>query len=144
TGDKAKWTLQNLQENQQYEVFATWMPGPSRTTAAKYVVKNRAIGSPDESKTITVDQRYTPGEVKQDNLFWRSLGFFTPDDTGKIVVELTGAWNNGYPAETVAQSMMLVKSWTFDQTPLGGFSQLVYEDSVAAGGDKRFVLKDKF
>ncbi len=144
TGDKAKWTLDNLHEDQQYEVFATWVPGINRTTAAKYLVKNRAVGSPDETKTITVDQRYTPGEVTSDNLKWRSLGFFTPDEDGKIIVELTGAWNNGHPAETVAQSIMVVKSWTFGQTPLGSFSALAYQDGPSSGDPKQFVLSDKF
>jgi YD repeat-containing protein len=91
-----------------------------------------------------VDQRYTPGEVKQEGLFWRSLGFFTPDEDGKIIVELTGAWNNGQPAETVAQSIMMVKNWTFGQRPVGSFSALAYRDGPASGDPKEFVLSDEF
>ena len=139
SSDNATWTINNLKEDQQYQVFATWVPGPSRSQSAHYKVKDQAVGSPDHDKTITVDQRYTPGEVTDGGLKWRSLGYFTPDANGKIIVELSGTGG-----EIVAQSVMVVKTWTFDKTPLGSFSALTYEDGATSNDPKHFVLKDKF
>ena len=75
----ATWTLSQLQAGKVYELFATWLPGYDRDPTAQYVISGaRAMGRPaaGEALTVTVDQRYVPGETAISGSHWRSLGFY--------------------------------------------------------------------
>ena len=139
--DIAKWTFTNFEAGKPVQLFVNWVPGVDRASNAAYVVKGALpFGSGvDDSqsieKTIVVDQRFTPGELEYNDLSWRSLGFFVPDETAtEIVIELhTVAPDNDLPIVdadglVVDGSAMLVDTWTTGSPPDGSFTELKQQE----------------
>jgi RHS repeat-associated protein len=124
----AEWTFEDLVEGAVYQIFATWTAGPDRNTSATYeldgAVGYRDLGfdpEVDSAPKVSVDQRYTPGELSYQNHLWKSLGYFTlaeDDDPTTLIVRLSGGGG-----VTIADGIMLVRDFAF-QTPDGSFSEL--------------------
>ena len=139
SGDWATWSLANLQPGKVYELFATWTPGPDRATDAQYVVNGATPMDPSAgaATTITVDQRYVPGETSlavagATGVTWRSLGFYVAGSNGTITVKLT----SGDDGVTVADAVAAVDDWQLT-TPAGSFNTLQTKN-------EGFVLRDKY
>jgi RHS repeat-associated protein len=130
-GDRAIYKFNGLDEDKLYEVFATWAPADSRSQAANYAISGKPAGkkAKDSTSSVVVDQRYTPGEAMIAGQVWRSLGFFKPNSSGRIVVTLTGA------GELVADDMMVVSNWNYE-APTGTFSKLETSDGEWTLADK--------
>ncbi len=135
---------EDLDPTKRYQVFTTWVPDVSRASNAAYTVSGAYdIGSNETSKTILVDQRYIPGELLHETVYWRSLGFYVPSVDGSsnvedLVVQLSSrgpgrgsaAFANG---EIVADAVMLVEDWTYSGPAAGTLKEI--ETTEPDGGD---------
>jgi len=122
--DSIRWDFGGLSNHKSYQVFTTWTAAGSRASEVPYTIEGREVGTGTSSKTILVNQRYTPGELELDGTDWRSLGYFVPTNGSLSVRLATALGSAGFvDGEVVADAVMLVGSWKYD-TPDGSFNQL--------------------
>jgi RHS repeat-associated protein len=150
-GATASWTLANLQPGKDYELYATWVPGPDRSSNATYSVSGATLMGQASMDTppITIDQRYEPGtslsvDGDDNGATWRSLGFYVAGSSGTITISLT----SGSGGVTIADAVAAVDDWQFS-TPLGSYNTLLAKTcpdpaSGNAASLENFALRDKY
>ena len=136
--DQAQWSFDGLQSNRLYQVLVTWTPSAERTSNARYFVEGTPVDSTASGRELTLDQRFTPGDVYFANKRWRSLGFYLTNDATSNSIKLNlSASGNG---ETVAGEAIIVDSWSFS-TPQGSVTQL---STLQPGADSRYLPRTNF
>ncbi len=136
----ATWTFNTLpgdppeplQPGRQYQLFATWVPGADRASDVPYTITGATpVRKASGPTVVSVDQRFTPGEIVYDGTHWRSLGYYTLDSgSTQIVVEIdtTGVDTTG-STKVVADAVMLVDDWTHTK-PDDAFTELDYDSQT--------------
>ncbi len=130
------WRFTDLEPLRMVQLFAHWQSGLENASNAVYeVVGGQAVQG--DSRRVSVDQRFAPGEEVVLDRTWRSLGFFTPN-AGQTTLEvrLSTVLDDGHFVDGVlsAGSVMLVDTWEFADAD-NSHEQLAW-DQVA----KRFRL----
>lgn len=172
--EKVHLDLFGLSKNKVYQLFTTWAPADTRASNAAFTISNaREVSSGIEDKIVLVDQRFTPGETVFNGQTWRSLGFYSPNDSelppapdgteqDKITVTVStmhldadgqAIYANG---QVVADTIIAVEDWEYT-TPKGSFNKLehgpfageednqddYYKDSGYSPEDGQFTILTK-
>ncbi len=128
-GGEITWNITDVADTRVYQVFATWVPAPTRPDDAYFTIEGatRATqSSGQDTMQIMVNQQFTAGELVVDGtgdiegIRWRSLGYYIPDGN-----TLQVTLHAGTAGETVADAIMLVSDWDY-VTPDGSFNRLFH------------------
>ncbi len=91
----AAWTFRGLTPG-LYQVSATWTPGASRATNARYTLVNGG-----QSGVVTVNQQALPGDFRDAGTTWQRLGQPFKIDGHTLVVQLSDLANGAVVADAV-------------------------------------------
>lgn len=133
------WRFTNLEPDRMVQLFVHWQAGLENASNALYeVVGGQAVQG--DSRHISVDQRFAPGEELVLGRTWRSLGYFTPN-AGQTALEvrLSTVLSDGRYVDGVlsAGSVMLIDTWEFADADNSG-EHLAWDNAA-----KRFRLTSK-
>ena len=137
----AAWTFGGLDPDRMYQVFTTWVPDANRASNAVYEIDGATeVASGETTKTMLVNQQYTPGELQYENSSWRSLGFYTGSSALTVSLRNAEVAGSGVTADglIVADGVMLVDRWALEE-PDGTFSTLDYDSATG-----EFTLANKY
>jgi len=87
--EMATWTFTGLVPGDVYDVATTWTAFANRTTSAPFTISGVTVPS-----TVNVNQQIAPNDFSSLGTMWETLGTFTVDASGTLVVELSG-WPSG-------------------------------------------------
>ncbi len=140
-GGEITWNITDVADTRVYQVFATWVPAPTRPDDAYFTIEGatRATqSSGQDTMQIMVNQQFTAGELVVDGtgdiegIRWRSLGYYIPDGN-----TLQVTLHAGTAGETVADAIMLVSDWDY-VTPDGSFNRL-FHGPISVDEDDYYV-----
>jgi len=94
--ETATYTFDGLPPGDSFEVAATWTAFLNRTRNARYAVSGVTNGD-----TVEVDQTIAPDDFMASGTWWESLGLFTVDEDGQLVVTLSRTSNGNVIADAV-------------------------------------------
>ena len=97
----AVWTFENLDPTAYYDVYVTWSPLTSASTAAQYKIYDNTLlaGSP-----AAINQQQAPTGNQVAGVYWNSVGVYQAQ-SGTLIVQL-GVDNTG---EVLADAVRLVR-----------------------------------
>ena len=102
----ATWQFTGLTPGQIYNLSATWIAHPNRTSAAPYTLYDVVAGSDVLRATVPVNQQLAPNDFYYDasdpprNSWWENLGSVTPTETS-LKVKLNNVPNGFVIADAV-------------------------------------------